>query len=59
MLWLGGKGAAVFIPVFHSPDFDLIADWGEGLIKVQMKTSSFYRNARWEIAVSTRGGNQS
>src|SRR5581483_8344966 len=27
MLWFGAKGAAVFMPCFHSPDFDLVADW--------------------------------
>jgi PD-(D/E)XK endonuclease len=59
MLWLGGKGAAVFIPVFHSPDFDLVADWGNGLIRVQVKTTALFRNRRWVAAVCTRGGNQS
>jgi hypothetical protein len=39
MLWFGERGAGVFFPVFHSPDFDLIAHWGDGgpLIKVQVK----------------------
>ncbi|HEV3128513.1 MAG TPA: hypothetical protein VGY32_06000 [Solirubrobacteraceae bacterium] len=29
MLWFGAMGAAVFMPCFHSPDFDLVVDWGE------------------------------
>ena len=59
MLWFGERGAAVFMPVFHSPDFDLIADWGEGLVRVQVKTSTAFRKRRWEVNVCTRGGNRS
>jgi hypothetical protein len=59
MLWLGAHGAAVFMPVFRSPDFDLIADWGTGLIRVQAKTSNCFINGRWDITLCTRGGNRS
>ena len=59
MLWFGTRGAGVFLPVFHSRDFDLIADWGDGLKRVQVKTSACYRNKRWSVAVCTRGGNRS
>jgi hypothetical protein len=59
MLWFGAQGAAVFIPVFHSRDFDLVVDRGEGLARVQVKTGTHFRNNRWEVAVCTRGGNQS
>jgi hypothetical protein len=47
------------MPVFHSPDFDLVADFGAGLLRVQVKTSTVFRNGRWEIALATRGGNRS
>jgi hypothetical protein len=57
--WLLAKEAAVFMPIGHSPDFDLIADFGQGLLRVQVKTSGFVRHGRWELAVCTRGGNQS
>ena len=59
MLWFGAQGAGVFMPVFHSPDFDLIADFGKGLLRVQVKTSTCFRRGRWEISLSTRGGNRS
>ena len=59
MLWFWAKGASVFIPLFHCRDFDLIADWGEGLARVQVKTSNFRQNRRWKVAVCTRGGNRS
>jgi len=59
MLWFGARGAAVFMPVFHSPDFDLIADWGTGLVRVQVKTSNCFVNGRWHVTLCTRGGNRS
>ncbi len=59
MLWFGAQGAGVFMPVFHSPDFDLVADFGHGLLKVQVKTSSLYRLGRWDVTLCTRGGNRS
>ena len=59
MLWFGAQGAAVFVPLFHCRDYDLIADWGQGAMRVQVKTSNVSRRNRWEVAVCTRGGNQS
>jgi hypothetical protein len=51
MLWLGGLGAAVFVPLLHCRDFDLIADFGEGLQRVQVKTSNCFLNNRWDVTV--------
>jgi PD-(D/E)XK endonuclease len=59
MLWLGGRGCGVFFPAFHSPDIDLVAEWGTGLQRVQVKTSVVFAKQRWEVMVCTRGGNQS
>jgi PD-(D/E)XK endonuclease len=59
MHWLAGVGASVAIPVGHSPDWDLIADLDGQLLRVQVKTSTYFRNRRWEVMVCTRGGNQS
>src|SRR5437763_15045202 len=59
MLWFGAQGAAVFVPLFQCRDYDLIADWGQGAMRVQVKTSNVSRRNRWEVAVCTRGGNQS
>jgi hypothetical protein len=59
MLWFGAQGAGVFIPVFHCRDFDLIATWGDGIVRVQVKTSNCFLNNRWDVTVCTRGGNQS
>ncbi len=59
MRWLTEAGAWVSVPLFHSPDYDLIADWGERLDRVQVKTSTCWRNKRWEVTLATRGGNQS
>jgi hypothetical protein len=59
MLWFGAQGAAVFVPVFHSRDYDLVVDLGSGLMRVQVKTSNCFINGRWDITLCTRGGNQS
>jgi Holliday junction resolvase-like predicted endonuclease len=59
MEWLGSKGCGVCLPVFHSPDYDLIADDGETLHRVQVKTATRYTKRRWEVMICTRGGNQS
>jgi PD-(D/E)XK endonuclease len=60
--WLTSKGALVWLPIGHSPDVDLIAAFGESLIRVQVKTST-YRPAkagdRWHVSIATNGGNQS
>jgi hypothetical protein len=57
--WLGPHGYDVSLPMGHSPDYDVIADDGERLFRVQVKTSTCYRNRRWEVTLCTRGGNQS
>jgi hypothetical protein len=59
MRWLVERGADVFLPMSHCRDFDLIAYFGEGLLRVQAKTSTQFRKGRWEVTVCTRGGNRS
>ena len=49
----------MFMPVLHSPDYDLIADWGDRLDRVQVKTSTCWDRNRWVVALCTRGGNRS
>jgi hypothetical protein len=57
--WLLGQGARVSIPFGHSPDYDLIADFGDRISRVQVKTSVCRYKLRWAVTVCTRGGNQS
>jgi PD-(D/E)XK endonuclease len=64
MEWLASKGALVWIPLGHSPDADLVAEFGGRLLRVQVKTSTYRKTTpggdkRWAIALSTNGGNQS
>jgi hypothetical protein len=61
--WLGSKGATVWIPFNHSPHVDLMAEWDDALVKVQVKTST-YRGSnldseRWHVSIATNGGNRS
>ena len=59
MEWLASVGASIYIPLGHSPDYDLIAELQGELIRVQVKTSAYFRGGRWEVRVCTRGGNRS
>jgi Holliday junction resolvase-like predicted endonuclease len=59
MEWLGSKGYGVWLPVGHSPDCDLIAEDGDALLRVQVKTSTQRQHGRWRVMVCTRGGNRS
>jgi hypothetical protein len=59
MEWFASKGALVCVPLGHSPDFDFVAVMDERLLRVQVKTATFFRNSRWEVKVCTLGGNQS
>ncbi len=57
--WLTRAGATVFVPLGHSPDCDLVAEWDARRFAVQVKTSSFVRRDRFEVMLETRGGNRS
>ncbi len=57
--WLGYHADALYQPLFEHPDCDFVAVFGELLVRVQVKTSTRWRNRRWEVALCTRGGNQS
>jgi hypothetical protein len=58
LYWLIGQGAHVSIPFGHNPDYDLVADLGARLSRVQVKTSACRYKDRWAVMVCTRGGNQ-
>jgi hypothetical protein len=60
MEWLASQGYSIYLPFGHSPNVDVIADDGEALWRVQVKTSTQSApKGRWRIAVCTMGGNQS
>ncbi len=64
MEWLASQGATVWTPSNHSPHVDLMAEWDDKLIRVQVKTSTFHGaiksgEERWKIAIATNGGNRS
>jgi hypothetical protein len=64
MEWLASKGALVWIPLGHSPDVDLMAEFNDQVIRIQVKTCAFRvvtRNGheRWSVSIATNGGNQS
>jgi hypothetical protein len=57
--WLVRVGATVCVPLLHSPDYDLIAEFEGELLRVQVKTSVAWHNRRFVVALCTRGGNRS
>jgi Holliday junction resolvase-like predicted endonuclease len=59
MMWLAEHGAKLYLPWGHSPDVDLVADFGDRLARVQVKTTTYFRDGRWCVTIATRGGNQS
>jgi hypothetical protein len=59
MEWLTYAGAIVYKPVFEHPHCDLVADFGDRLVRVQVKTCTRWRGDRWEVTLCTRGGNRS
>ena len=52
--WLVGKGAHVDVPFNHSPDFDLVAEMDGRLLRVQVKTSRFFRDGRYCVMRARR-----
>jgi hypothetical protein len=59
MMWFVEAGASVAVPLMTHSDYDLLADWGDRVERVQVKTSSCRVGNRYVVQLSTRGGNQS
>jgi PD-(D/E)XK endonuclease len=57
--WLFSVGARVYLPIFTDPDCDLVADFGDRIRRVQVKTSTCWAKNRFVVALCTRGGSQS
>jgi hypothetical protein len=60
-MWLTSQGARVSKPIGHCPDYDLVADFGDRLVRVEVKTCTRTGNApgRYAVQLCTHGGNQS
>jgi hypothetical protein len=63
MEWLASKDAVVWVPFTHSPHVDLMAEFDERLIRIQVKTSTYrgskQQRDRWQVSIATNGGNRS
>ena len=62
--WLTRRGALALLPVGHSPDFDLVAQFADQLLRIQVKTSTQETRTpnghlRYPVSLVTNGGNQS
>jgi len=49
MQWFGAQGAAVFVPITHSSDVDLVVVQDGRVQRVQVKTSGGPKYAEYEI----------
>ena len=58
-IWLRSQGLPVFVPLGHSRDVDLVTVIDDRALRVQVKTTTQWRNMRWEVTVCTSGGNRS
>lgn len=58
--WFGAHGYSISLPLIDAQPYDLIIDDGDGLQRVQVKTTT-QRSVRGDFIVQlcTRGGNQS
>jgi hypothetical protein len=59
MEWFASKGAGILAPIGHSPKFDFVAEVGDELLRIQVKTCTHWVRNRWNVTLCTRGGNQS
>jgi hypothetical protein len=59
IVWLKGQGWNIALPIGNCSDYDVVADLGTRLAKVQVKTTRVLRGNRWDVTLATRGGNQS
>ena len=59
MEWLASVGAALYVPIGHSPDIDVVASFEGRLVRVQVKTCGLFVRGRWHVSLVTRGGNRS
>ncbi len=58
--WLARAGANVWVPLFHSPDVDVVAEFDSNLFGVQVKTCFQQESpGRFRARLATSGGNQS
>ena len=58
--WLVTRGAHCYLPLGHSPDVDIVADFGEGFRGIQVKTCTRrVGDGRFCVMICTKGGNQS
>lgn len=58
--WLTHQGAIVSKPLFHSPDYDLVAEMAGRLVRIEVKTCTRLTPlGHWHVMICTRGGNQS
>lgn len=57
--WACKHGFTVAIPLTDSQDYDLIIDQNGKLLRVQVKTTRYFRKGCYVVSLSVNGGNRS
>lgn len=57
--WFSQNGYTVSVPLTDSQDYDLVVERNGDLLRVQVKTTKFKDGKYYQVALQTRGGNQS
>jgi hypothetical protein len=57
--WFASKGWTVCVPLTDSQDYDLLVDDEFGILKVQVKTTTYKHGNNYQAALRTIGGNRS
>jgi hypothetical protein len=57
--WLIERGWTTAVPIGNCSDYDVVAEIDGRLVKIQVKTTRYFRNDRWTVSLCTAGGNQS
>jgi hypothetical protein len=57
--WFTLAGYVVSLPLTDSQDYDLVADRGEGLHRIQVRTTTHRRGMHYKVNLRVLGGNQS
>lgn len=53
------KGFEVLVPLGDNTKYDLVVDEGRSLLKVQVKTTQYFRKGSYIVSLRTNGGNRS
>jgi len=58
MAYYSKLGWTISIPITDTQDYDLVVDNGEKLLKIQVKTTKWIDNGKYQVGLRTTSGNK-